>query len=124
MRIREVMAYSAHNCTWVSVTAIDIGRPEDSCVATESHPATIDDQARIDRLATAPQAWRWGETTKQLEAYLHDCGPSTVRNMAQVTGRSIASVQNAMIGNDTVFTIVDYTYTGAKRQRTAVWGLK
>lgn len=129
MNMRRVMAYSAHVCTWVPVLAIDIGRPDDTRIPAESHPAVIED----DWLANAPavveaditrRTWQQGTARATFAAYLDANGPVIARKIAVDVGCSDSLVSHTLSRHPDIFAIVDYVDVGKYRKRTAVWGLK
>lgn len=131
MIARRRMAFDKLYGMWLPVIAYDIGRPEDTTIPIEQHPAVLEDAAigpteqlegeppsRYD----GPRTWTQGEKVELIRRYLAQNGPQQATDIAAAISDKVTSTSTTLKRHAGIFKIVEYRkYAHGK---VAVWGLR
>lgn len=131
MIARQRTGFDAVAHVWRSFVCYDIGRPDDTTIPIEAHPAVIEDSAigpteRLDGEPLShydgPRTWTQGEKVEVIRRHLRAHGPQPAKEIADAIGDKLTSTSTTLKRHGGIFKIIEYKQHG--RHRYAVWGLR
>lgn len=132
MIIRQRTCFDAVAHLWRKVVCVDIGRPEDTTIQAELHPAVIEDASegpteRLDsdttkQLIGEPKRWTQGEKAKLIQRHLQQNGPATAAEIADAITDKPTNITGLLKRHGAIFKIIEYRKH--PHGNVAVWGLR